>query len=48
MTAQAYDWRKDALDCYHLALRLIALRRGAVRPATPCELYYAEMHGVIP
>lgn len=43
-----YDWRQDALDCYHLALRMIALRLGVVRFETIPEMYWQEAHGVIP
>jgi len=43
-----YDWRKDSLACYMLALRMIALRRGAVGFKTLPEMYWQESHGVIP
>jgi hypothetical protein len=43
-----YDWRKDSIECFHLALRLIALRRGAARFKTIPEMYWQEQHGVIP
>lgn len=43
-----YDWRLDALRSYHLAMRLKAIAIGSMRPTTPAELYWAEMHGVIP
>jgi len=45
---EPYDWRKDAIDSYHLALHLKALALGAKRPSTVAELYIAEMHGAIP
>lgn len=44
----AYDWRQDALACYMLALRMMALRKGAVRFKTLPEMYWQERHGVIP
>lgn len=43
-----YDWRRDAIDCYHLALRMIALRIGSRRFETLPEMYWQEQHGVIP
>jgi hypothetical protein len=43
-----YDWRKDALDCYHLALRYMALKVGSIRPQTIPEMYWVERHGGIP
>lgn len=44
----AYDWRRDAIDCYHLALHLKALALGAKRFQTIPEMYHQESHGVIP
>jgi hypothetical protein len=44
----AYDWRKDAIDCFHLALHFKALALGHKRPATPAEQYWVESHGSIP
>lgn len=44
----AYDWRADALACYMLALRMLALRKGSVRFQTIPEMYFQESHGVIP
>ena len=44
----AYDWRKDAIDSFHLALHLKALALGHKRPATPAECYWVEQHGSIP
>ena len=43
-----YDWRKDGMDSYTLALRMIALRIGSIRFKTIPEMYYQERHGVIP
>lgn len=43
-----YNWRKDAIDCYHLALRMIALRIGSRQFYTLPEMYWQESHGVIP
>lgn len=43
-----YDWRTDSLDCWWLALRLIALRNGVARFRTLAEMYWQEQHGVIP
>lgn len=43
-----YDWNRDAIDCYHLALRMIALRLGSRRFETLPEMYWQEQHGVIP
>lgn len=43
-----YDWRKDAINCYTLALRMIALRIGSTRFKTIPEMYWQEQHGVIP
>lgn len=45
---RVYDWRQDALDCYHLALRMKALAIGARRFETISEMYWCERHGVIP
>jgi hypothetical protein len=45
---EVYDWRKDAIDCYHLALRMIALRLGSRQFHTLPEMYWQESHGVIP
>lgn len=42
------NWRQDALDSYHLALRMIALRIGSRRFETLPEMYWQEAHGVIP
>jgi hypothetical protein len=46
--SDAYDWRKDAQDSFHLALHLKALALGHKRPSTPAEFYYCEAHGAIP
>lgn len=43
-----YDWRKDAIDCYWLALRMIALRIGSAQFKTISEMYYIEQNGGIP
>lgn len=43
-----YIWQEDAKACYELALRMIALRLGSRRAATPAEMYWQEAHGVIP
>ena len=43
-----YDWQKDAIDCYTLALRLIALRIGSVQFKTISEMYWQEAHGIVP
>jgi len=48
MSSPPYDAARDGLDSWALAIRLIALRRGSVRPATPAELYFVEMNGGIP
>lgn len=44
----AYDWRKDALDSFHLALHFKALAIGAKRFSNISEMYFQESHGVIP
>ena len=44
----SYDFRVDAIACYTLALRLIALRRGSARFKNISEMYWQESHGVIP
>ena len=46
--AMTYDWRSDAMACYTLALRLVALRLGSRRFETIPEMYWCERHGVIP
>ena len=43
-----YDWRKDALDSFHLALHLKALAGGHKRFQTISELYWIEQNGSIP
>ena len=43
-----YDWRVDALACYHEALRWLALRAGSRRPQTVNEMYWVELNGGIP
>lgn len=43
-----YDWVKDSKDCWALALRLIALRRGSILFRDIPEMYWQEAHGVIP
>jgi len=43
-----YDWNADAVACYTLALRMIALRLGTRRFETIPEMYWQERHGVIP
>lgn len=45
---QPYDWNADAIACYTLALRMIALRLGTRRFETIPEMYWQERHGVIP
>lgn len=47
-TEHDYSWRVDAYHCYLLALHMKALAKGSRRPATVAELYWCEMHGVIP
>lgn len=44
----AYNWRLDAYRSYLLAIRMMALAIGSVRPATPAEMYWQEQHGQIP
>lgn len=46
--ASGYDWRVDAIRCYELALRMIALRLGSRRFHTLPEMYWQESQGVIP
>lgn len=48
MSGAPHAAQRDGFESWVLAVRLIALRRGSVRPATPCEMYWQEMHGVIP
>ena len=43
-----YDWQKDSIECWKLAIRLMALTRGHVRPKTCSEMYVCEAAGVIP
>lgn len=43
-----YDWERDAIKCYTLAIRMISLRIGARRFETLPEMYWQEQHGVIP
>lgn len=43
-----YDWRADALACYTLALRMLALRVGSRHFETLPEMYWVERHGGIP
>lgn len=43
-----HDWRRDAIDCYTLALRMMALRRGSIRFKTIPEMYWIESNGGIP
>jgi hypothetical protein len=43
-----YDWERDSIECWKLAIRLIAIQRGFRRPATPAEMYLAEAKGSIP
>jgi hypothetical protein len=43
-----YDWRKDAIDSFHLALHFKALALGHKRPSTPAQQYWVEQHGSIP
>jgi hypothetical protein len=45
---QTYNWRVDAFQSYLYALRMKALSVGSIRPATPAELYWQELHGQIP
>lgn len=42
-----YNWRVDAYHSYLLAMRLKGLAIGSIRPATPAEMYHAEIHGQI-
>lgn len=43
-----YDWQKDSIECWKLAIRWMALTRGFVRPKTCAEMYACEAAGVIP
>jgi hypothetical protein len=43
-----YNWERDAIGCYTLAIRMISLRIGARRFQTIAEMYWQEQHGVIP
>jgi hypothetical protein len=43
-----YDWREDALDCYHLALHMLALKVGSKQFRTLPEMYWVERNGGIP
>lgn len=43
-----YNWRTDSINCFNLALRLIALRRGSIRFQTIPEMYWIEQNGGIP
>jgi hypothetical protein len=43
-----YDCKRDGIDSYHLALRMISLRIGSRRFETLPEMYWQERHGVIP
>jgi hypothetical protein len=43
-----YDWERDAIACYTLAIRMIALRIGSRQFQTIPEMYWQEQHGVIP
>lgn len=43
-----YDWERDAIKCYTLAIRMISLRLGSRRFETLPEMYWQEQHGVIP
>lgn len=43
-----YNWRADSIACFHLALRLIALRIGSVRFKSLPEMYWIEQNGGIP
>jgi hypothetical protein len=45
---EAYDCKRDGIDSYHLALRMISLRIGSRRFETLPEMYWQERHGVIP
>jgi len=45
---QDYDYKRDGIDSYHLALRMISLRIGSRRFETLPEMYWQERHGVIP
>ena len=46
-TAPDYNWRLDAYRSYLFALRMKALAIGALRAATPAEMYWQEAHGQI-
>jgi len=48
VSERPYDWNADAVACYTLALRMIALRMGIRRFETIPEMYWQERHGVIP
>ena len=43
-----YDWKKDAIDSYELAIRWKSIIGGFRRPSRPLEMYWAEAAGVIP
>lgn len=43
-----YNWRLDAYHSYLLAMELKALAVGSRRPRTVWEVYWCELHGVIP
>jgi len=43
-----YDAERNALDCYTLALRMMALRRGSRHFRTLWEMYWLEGQGLIP
>lgn len=43
-----YSFMDDFGAGYSLALRMLALRHGSVRPATCWEMYWCEGQGLIP
>ncbi len=43
-----YDWERDSIECWRLAVRWQAITRGFIRPARPLEMYWAEAKGCIP
>jgi hypothetical protein len=45
---EPYNWERDAISSYTLAIRMIALRIGSRRFKTLPEMYWQEQHGTIP
>lgn len=43
-----YCWQTDFGGSYSLALRMLALRHGSVRPSNFFEWYFVEREGGIP